>query len=202
MSLFQNTCKPEGLGGKLMVQSMNLGHSAMAEWGFSHIPVPEQGRCLDIGCGGGKNLQKLLEKCPRGRVTGVDYSQVSVEASRRKNRKAIEAGRCQVLQANVRELPMESGSFDLVTAFETVYFWPDLAECLREVWRVMEPGGVFAIINEDNGETTSGRKWAERIDGMSVYTEAQLRRLLHQAGFLDVQAFQNDRHWLALIARK
>ena len=202
MSIFQNTCKPVGFGGKLMVHSMNMGHAAMASWGFSHIPVPEKGHCLDIGCGGGKNLQNLLEKCPRGTVTGVDYSEVSVEASRKKNRKAIEAGRCQVLQANVLELPFEAESCDLCTAFETVYFWPDILRSFQEVCRVTKPGGVFAIVNEDNGETGNSQKWAEKIDGMSVYTEAQLRKLLHQAGFLDVQAFQNEKSWMALIARK
>lgn len=74
MSFFQNTCKPEGLAGRLMVSMMNAGHAPMAKWGFSHIQVPNDAACLDIGCGGGANLRRLLEKCPQGHVTGIDYS--------------------------------------------------------------------------------------------------------------------------------
>ena len=55
MSFFQNTCKPKGIGGKIMVNMMNSGHSSMAEWGFTHIEIAENNICLDIGCGGGAN---------------------------------------------------------------------------------------------------------------------------------------------------
>ena len=46
-------------------------------------------------------------------------------------------------QASVAELPFEAEQFDVVTAFETVYFWPELAQNFREVYRVLKPGGVF-----------------------------------------------------------
>lgn len=78
MSFFQNTCKPEGIGGKIMVNMMNAGHSSMAEWGFTHIEIRNDYRCLDIGCGGGANVKKLLVKTPYGKVIGIDYSEVSV----------------------------------------------------------------------------------------------------------------------------
>ena len=39
MSFFQNTCKPKGIGGKIMVHMMNTGHSSMAEWGFTHMEI-------------------------------------------------------------------------------------------------------------------------------------------------------------------
>ena len=72
MSFFQNTCKPEGIGGKIMVNMMNAGHSSMAEWGFTHIEIRNDYRCLDIGCGGGANVKKLLVKTPYGKVIGID----------------------------------------------------------------------------------------------------------------------------------
>ena len=57
MSFFQNTCKPEGFGGKIMVAMMNMGHNALADWGFQHITIPEDARVLDAGCGGGANIK-------------------------------------------------------------------------------------------------------------------------------------------------
>ena len=143
MSFFENTRKPVGLGGKIMVAMMNFGHSAMAEWGLSFLQPAPDAMVLDCGCGGGANIKTLLKLCPNGKVQGIDYSAVSVEKARKVNARAIAAGRCTVQQASVAELPFEAEQFDAVTAFETVYFWPELAQNFREVYRVLKPGGIF-----------------------------------------------------------
>ena len=90
-------------------------------------PAPDA-MVLDCGCGGGANIKTLLKLCPKGRVQGIDYSAVSVEKTRKVNARAIAAGRCTVQQASVTELPFEAEQFDVATAFETVYFWPELAQ--------------------------------------------------------------------------
>ena len=143
MSFFENTRKPVGLGGKIMVAMMNIGHSAMAAWGLHFLQPAPDAMVLDCGCGGGANIKTLLKRCPKGKVQGIDYSAVSVEKTRKVNAGAIAAGRCAVQQASVAELPFEAEQFDVVTAFETVYFWPELAQNFREVYRVLKPGGTF-----------------------------------------------------------
>ena len=202
MSFFENTRKPVGFGGKIMVAMMNSGHGAMADWGFGHITIAENACILDAGCGGGANIKKLLEKCPKGTVKGIDYSEVSVEKSRKVNAKAIKEERCEVLQASVAELPFDESSFDLVTAFETIYFWPGLADCFRGVYRVMKPGGTFFICNESNGETTKDDKWVEKIGGMTIYNAAQILTALNQAGFSDAKVDKNEKGWICVTARK
>lgn len=202
MSFFGNTRKPVGFGGKIMVAMMNSGHSAMADWGFGHISVPESATVLDAGCGGGANIKKLLAKCPKGYVRGIDYSEVSVEKSRKVNAKAIAAGHCEVIQASVAELPFEDNTFDVVTAFETIYFWPGLANCFREVYRVTKSGGVFFICNESNGETTKDDKWTEKIGGMTIYNATEILSALHQAGFVDAKVDKNDKGWICVTAKK
>ena len=164
MSFFENTRKPVGLGGKIMVAMMNFGHSAMAEWGLRFLQLAPDARVLDCGCGGGANIRTLLKLCPKGKVQGIDYSAVSVEKARKVNARAIAAGRCAVQQASVAELPFEAEQFDVVTAFETVYFWPELSQNFREVYRVLKPGGIFFICNEANGETTKDDKWTQMED--------------------------------------
>ena len=143
MSFFENTRKPVGLGGKIMVAMMNIGHSAMAAWGLRFLQPAPDAMVLDCGCGGGANIKTLLKRCPKGKVQGIDYSAVSVEKARKVNAGAIAAGQCTVQQASVAELPFEAEQFDVVTAFETVYFWPELAQNFREVYRVLKPGGTF-----------------------------------------------------------
>lgn len=64
MSFFQNTCKPDGLGGKLMVKMMNYGHRKLSEWGFAQLDLRDNVQILDAGCGGGANVALWLKKAP------------------------------------------------------------------------------------------------------------------------------------------
>ena len=146
MSFFENTRKPIGFGGKIMVAMMNVGHSAVARWGLQFLNTAPDAKVLDCGCGGGANIRRLLKKCPQGIVKGIDYSPVSVEKSKKVNEAAIAEGRCAVLQGSVADMIFADDWFDAVTAFETVYFWPDLPQCFREVYRVLKPGGKVVIL--------------------------------------------------------
>ena len=101
MSFFENTRKPVGLGGKIMVAIMNLGHSPVARWGLHFLELAPDAKVLDCGCGGGANIKRLLKKCPEGIVKGIDYSPVSVEKTKKINETAIAEGRCAVLRASV-----------------------------------------------------------------------------------------------------
>lgn len=202
MSFFENTRKPVGFGGKMMVSMMNFGHSALADWGLQYLELPADAAVLDCGCGGGANIKKLLEKCPAGTVKGIDYSPVSVEKARQVNEKAITEQRCAVLQASVEKLPFEDAQFDLATAFETVYFWPELPRSFREVYRVLKPGGTFFICNECSGDTSKDDKWTKIVEGMTIYRDVQLEDILKQAGFHAVQAHKNGKGWLCMTAKK
>jgi len=201
MSFFENTRKPEGFGGKIMVAMMNVGHSAVARWGLQFLNAAQDAMVLDCGCGGGANIKRLLKKYPQGIVKGIDYSPVSVEKSKKVNEVAVTKRRCDVLCASVAELPFESEQFDAVTAFETVYFWPDLPQCFREVYRVLKPGGTFLICNESNGDTDKDERWTEIIGGMTIYKDIELKAYLEQAGFYEVQ-IHKKKSWLCITARK
>ena len=202
--IFSNTRKPEGFFGRMMVNGMNGGgHARLAEWGLSHLTLTADTNVLDVGCGGGANVARLLKRCPKGTVTGIDYSPVSVKKSSEVNAAAIAAGRCRVLEGSAAALPFEEGVFDLVTAFETVYFWPGIEECFRGVRRTLKEGGRFAIVNEDDGLTGKNEKWEKMIDGMHTYTPDELRAHLANAGFHDIDVHgDGQHHWLAVIATK
>ena len=202
MSFFENTRKPVGLGGKIMVAMMNLGHSPVARWGLRFLELTPDAKVLDCGCGGGANIKRLLKKCPQGIVKGIDYSLVSVEKSKKVNETAIVEGRCVVWQGSVERIIFAKDWFDAVTAFETVYFWPDLPRCFREVYRVLKPGGIFFICNEANGETAKDDKWTQIINGMTIYTDTALKAYLEQAGFCRIKSHKNKKGWLCVTARK
>lgn len=201
MSFFENTRKPTGFGGKLMVLMMNVGHRALSGWGLRFLKLAPDAKVLDCGCGGGANIRTLLKKCPKGIVKGIDYSAVSAEQARKRNADAIQAGRCAVWQGSVEQIIFASGWFDAVTAFETVYFWPDLPKSFREIRRVLRPGGTLLICNECSGDAPGDEAWTKKIAGMRIYPAAELQRLLEQAGFRRIQIHKTSR-WLCLTAQK
>ena len=202
MSFFENTRKPTGFGGELMVSMMNLGHNALANWGLHFLDLPKDAKILDCGCGGGANIKKMLKKCPQGIVKGVDYSPVSVEKAKKVNEKAIAEDRCVIWKGSVTKIIFAASWFDYVTAFETVYFWPDLAQSFREVSRVLKPSGTFLICNECGGDNPADEKWTEKIDGMKIYKDTELKSYLEEAGFINVQVHKNQNGWLCITAVK
>ena len=180
-TFFNNTRKPEGLLGRCMVDSMNHAHAALADWGLSRLPETGPSQIAELGCGGGRNIRALLRKYPAATITALDYSEISVEKAKRVNREGLQAGRCQILQGDVSRLPFGDGSFDLATAFETVYFWP---------------GPV-----ESDGENSQDNKWLSVIDGMRIYNGDQLARFLTEAGFSKVIMDKDaKKHWLCALA--
>lgn len=201
---FNNTRKPQGFLGRLMVLGMNSGaHAAMSKWALSNLSIQEDWHILDIGCGGGANIARLLHHVPKGSVWGIDYSSVSVSKSAKVNAKAIAEGRSKVMEGDVSHLSFENDSFDLVTAFETIYFWPDIEHCFKEVWNVMRPGAVFAIINESDGTSEDDVKWESIVSGMHTYTAEEISSPLQAAGFSNISINRDvNRHWLMVTARK
>ena len=202
MSFFENTRKPAGFGGKIMVAAMNLGHRALARWGLQFANAPKDARVLDCGCGGGANVKKLLKKFPDGIVKGIDYSPVSVEKSRRLNSSAIADGRCVIMRGDITERIFAAGWFDLVTAFETVYFWQDMPAAFNEIFRMLKPGGEFLICNECGGENPKDDRWTEKIPGMVIPTAEALEKALAQAGFSAVEIHRSEKGWLCVVAKK
>lgn len=187
MSIKDNFGNPKGLIGKLMLSGMNMGHSPMAKWGFTQFDVPKEGKIVDIGCGGGFNVKRLLERSKGGSVYGVDISSASVEKSTATNKKEI-GKRCRIIQGDAKNLPFKDGELTLATAFETVYFWKNIEACFAEVKRVLKEGGQFAVIN-DPGDPN--KHWEEMIPGMTSYTPEEISALMEKAGFSGVRITRN-----------
>ena len=200
---FNQTRKPEGFLGKIMLGTMNSGHAKMADWGISHLPELEVFKAADLGCGAGRNAGELLKRFPEAHVTALDYSELSAEKAAAYNRSAIQAGRCTVQQGDVSALAFPAESFDLATAFETIYFWPGLEKCFFEVARVLQPGGTFLICNESDGRDETSKKFETIIDGMRCYTAEEIETALKVAGFQEVTSDHHpSKPWITVLARK
>ena len=207
MALHDQFRRPEGWLGRWLLRNMNKRHSGVTDWGLSHLILPRGGAILDVGCGGGRTIAKLALASGTGRVCGLDHSPASLREAAKTNAEMIRAGSVEIRAGSVSQLPYASNTFDLVTAVETIYFWPDLPADVREVWRVVKPGGSLAIICEVyKGAATAMAKMVEKHaakTGMKVLAPEELRTLLATAGFVEVQVFTDaPRGWVCAIGRK
>jgi len=198
--------RPSSGFGRMLARSMNVGHDKLTKWGLSHVDVEPDFTILDVGCGGGRTIETLASMSAGGQVFGIDYSPASVQVAREKNGTAIEHGRVHIREGSVSSLPFPDDTFDLVTAIETHYYWPDLPGDVREVMRVLKPGGTFAIF----AETYRGRRndWLYRpvmrlMLRAAYLTPDQHRRLLSDAGYRDVEVFEEkSRGWICATGRR
>jgi len=200
---FNQTRKPEGTLGKIMLSTMNSGHAKMADWGMAHLPEIHPKAVADLGCGAGRNAGALLKRYPQAHVTAIDYSELSVQKATEYNQQIIDAGRCTVYQGDVSALDLPAESIDLATAFETVYFWPGLEKCFAQVAKALKPGGMFLICNESDGEDAAGTKFENMIEGMKCYTTGEIEAALRKVGFSEVKSdHYSGKPWITVLARK
>ncbi len=198
------TRKPEGKLGSMMIKGMNIGHATMADWGMGFLDATvDPSNIIDFGCGGGRNLFTLLNKFPNAYGTGVDYSELSVQKSKEFNKALIDGGRCDVQQGDVSDLKLEKDSYDLATAFETIYFWPGLERCFAQVAGTLKSGSTFMIVNESDGTDSASKKYEKIIEGMKIYTEDQIAAALRKAGFCDIRVkHHHSKPWITVLATK
>ncbi len=181
--LFTNCACPQGRMGRAMLKFMNLCHAPLTNWGLNLVGIQDGWTILDIGCGGGATLQRLLKRSQGSTVYGIDISEESVAKARQVNARVLNK-QVFVCQGSAEQLPYDDETFNLVTAVETVYFWPHLPACFQEVRRVLKQGGKFAILIE---VVEGDSMWTNVVEGMKVYSPEELQALLNEAGFIHTE---------------
>jgi SAM-dependent methyltransferase len=195
---------PTGRQGR-HVAKLNQGHRSLTLWGLSKVEIASHDRILDVGCGGGITLSKLAQMAPQGRVFGIDFSPDMVEYSKKLNKNLIAQNRVEIACVSVEKMSFLDDDFDLVTAFETYYFWPNINASLREIKRVLKPGGSLLLVNEmvKDGvyEVANSKMISESY--VRLIPLAELQNVMLAVGFVDVRVFtEPDSPWNAVLAKK
>ena len=203
-----NQCQnPSGWLGRLVLWNMNSHHSKVTDWGLSQVSIGSDEIILDVGCGGGRTVSKLAAIATHGKVYGIDHSSASVATARRMNRQSIDIARVEIREASVSRLPFSENAFDAVTAVETHFWWPALPADMREVLRVLKPGGRLIIIAEvyRGSEALTAKaveKYSEKT-GMVLLSVEQHRKLFTDAGYSDVHVItEPPKGWICCIGSK
>lgn len=203
--LVENAGRPQGFWGKMMIKSMNKGHSELTDWALVHLEIKRNYNALDIGCGGGKTVSKLCKRIGNGKVFGIDYSELCVEKSKKLNKNNIMCGKASILQSSVSSLPFEDNKFDVITAVETYYFWPDKLNDLKEVYRVLKSGGKLLLVFEMVKSEEEPHKWdnVEKSLGIEAVSKDGIADILLHAGYQNIRTYsKSSTGWLCLTAEK
>src|SRR5512135_2997616 len=106
---------PKGRLGRLIASIMNRDHETLTLWGLSKVSIDSKDVILDVGCGGGKTINKLAQLAPQGKVYGIDYSVDMVKFSKKINKTLIAKNRAEIVLASVEKMSFKDDFFDLVT---------------------------------------------------------------------------------------
>src|SRR3984893_19304111 len=136
---------PQGALGRLGGLVMARMNADCGAWAVELLEVGRTDRVLEVGFGPGVVVQHLAKSAAGGHVAGIDQSQEMVEQARARNAPAIRAGRVDLRYGLVESLPFDDGSFDKALAINSMQVWPDAVAGLREIRRVMKPGGRIAL---------------------------------------------------------
>ena len=203
--LVENAGRPQGFWGKMMIKSMNKGHSELTDWALVHLEIKRNYNALDIGCGGGKTVSKICKRIGNGKVFGIDYSELCVEKSKKLNKNNIMCGKASILQSSVSSLPFEDNKFDVITAVETYYFWPDKLNDLKEVYRVLKSGGKLLLVFEMVKSEEEPHKWdnVEKSLGIEAVSKDGIADILLHAGYQNIRTYsKSSTGWLCVTAEK
>lgn len=200
-----NPAKPTGEAGEKMLLRMNESHFVVTGWALGHWSPKEDDHILDIGCGGGVTLKRLSERVPAGRLFGIDYSPVSVALSKKTNAADVASGKMTITEGSVSALPFAENTFDKIVTVESFYFWQDPKNDLREVFRVLKPGGHFLLVADIYGKDGLSEHTLENIRDyrMNNPTLDEFRALFEQAGFSETSLHtKNGTDWICVQGMK
>lgn len=200
-----NPRKPEGTAGQEMLSRMNESHYEVTGWALGLWNIQDKDSILDIGCGGGMTLKRMSEMVKQGQLTGVDYSVVSVQESKKLNEVDIKNGKMEIIEASVEDMPFSDNSFDKIITVESFYFWPKPAENLKEVYRVLKQDGVFHLVADIYGKEGLNEKQLSNIKEYQLFnpTKEEFVELFQNAGFKEVVAHtKEETDWICVEGRK
>jgi ubiquinone/menaquinone biosynthesis C-methylase UbiE len=177
--------RPRGALGRLGGIIMARMNADCGAWVCDLLQIGPSDSVLEVGFGPGVVIQRLSKLARAGHVAGIDLSQEMVEQARTRNAIDIQNGHVDLRQGSVESLPFDDASFDKALAINSMQVWPDAVAGLREIRRVMKPGGVIALgFTPYSGQPNEG-----------------LRETLSAAGFINAKVVESDKGFCALATR-
>jgi ubiquinone/menaquinone biosynthesis C-methylase UbiE len=175
---------PRGFEGRLRFIFMNMSHKSIYENVAKALKPQPQDDLLEIGCGNGYFLKKYASHVHS--IAGLDLSELCVKLAIKKNRGRVVTGSAKFVQGEAAQLPWEDSKFSAATSMASFMMFPKPLESLKEMYRVLRPGGRVVVCIEWNDEDGKDHSKDIKKFGMHLWKEDDVRNMLKEAGFSDI----------------
>jgi ubiquinone/menaquinone biosynthesis C-methylase UbiE len=186
--------KPTGFFGKILARGMAWGHKGFYKNTAKVLNLQPDDTYLEIGFGSGLFIEKYASHVAR--IAGLDYSEDMVKLASSINKDLIKSGKAEFRQGNASTLPWGDNEFSVVVGIETFFFWPDPKQSLKDIFRVLVPGGRLVLemaYNKDDERDHS--KQIEKYK-LKLYSGVEMENLLRESGFSDVTIEYYQSLWI------
>lgn len=164
---------------------MEKGHRPIGEQGIELMEIPSHARVLDVGCGSGWATRLMAEKAHSGRVIGIDISDEMIATARETS---TAYSNIDFRVASAEKLPFRDGEFTQAFSMESLYYYADVLIALKEILRVLEPGGMFVTVVDLYEENQPSHQWIEQLQvPVHLLSVSDYRSLFERAGFINVR---------------
>jgi ubiquinone/menaquinone biosynthesis C-methylase UbiE len=164
-------------------ESMERGHRPVGEQAIAKLNVQHQARVLDVGCGSGWASRIFAAQADQGSVIGIDISDEMIRVARESSQAFPNL---EFKLASAESLPFENEAFTHAFSMESLYYYADMIKALREIHRVLKPGGTFINVVDLYRENEPSHQWiAQLAVPVQLLSVAQYRQLFEEAGFVD-----------------
>lgn len=172
--------KPEGEMGKKVAENLNKSNAYMIEYTIEALSIKEGDRILEIGFGNGAHIKDILDKDKGVHLTGIEIAETMIGEATSRYSKEIENKQVEIHLASSENIPFAENSFDKVLAANTLYFWENPHLHLKQVYKVLKPGGVFCL-------SYRSKAFLEPLPfvqyGFTLYSQEEGEQLFKENGF-------------------
>jgi ubiquinone/menaquinone biosynthesis C-methylase UbiE len=175
--------KPSGEFAAKIAQRMNYVNEVLYDFLIDLLELKDNEKVLEIGFGNGKFFKKLFERRNNIQVYGIDYSKEMVEEADENNSSEILSGALNIKLAGSDNIPFEQNFFDKVFCNNVIYFWEEPDKHLKEIHRVLKPGGKF-FSGLKTKESTLKLPFSRY--GFVIYESEEWKLILEQNGFSQI----------------
>ena len=163
---------------------MEKGHRPVGEQAIDLMAIPASARVLDVGCGSGWATRLMAEKASSGRVVGIDIADEMIRLAQETSSSCLNV---EFQVASAEKLPFVEGEFSHSFSMESLYYYADMLTAVREIKRVLKPGGLFVTVVDLYRENAPSGQWVEQLKVPVQFPSiAEYRSLFERAGFVNV----------------